>query len=103
MWGWIKVGNWNTKLWDHYTNFKNGVMDRGRASRIDRRSKRFKFQYHVQRGKAHQKQSIPDDGRDHSCYEFFNTSERNELHAKTARKEKNSQNSSQRHQYMSPR
>lgn len=71
-------------------------MDRGRDSRCDKRNKRFKLQYHVQRGKAHQEQSIPDDGGDHFCHEFFNTSERNELRAKTARK-KNSQKSDQRH------
>lgn len=76
-------------------------MDRRRASRGDR-SKSFKLQYHVQRGKAHQEQSIADDGGHHFCYEFFNTSERNELCPKTARK-KNSQKSSQRHHYMLPR
>lgn len=77
-------------------------MDRGRDSRCDKKNKRFKLQYHMQRGKAHQEQSIPDDGGDHFCYEFFNTSERNELHAKTATK-KISQKTDQRHQYLLPR
>lgn len=54
-------------------------MHRGRDTRCDKKNKRFKLQYHVQRGEAHQEQSIPDDGGDNFCYEFFNTSERNEL------------------------